>query len=66
MSNIKIIIADDHAVVRKGTRQILEEDEKKERHTVLGFNLPVDVNVRATTEGGGDDIRLQFGRVSGA
>lgn len=26
MSNIKIIIADDHTVVRKGTRQILEEE----------------------------------------
>lgn len=27
MGNVRIIIADDHAVVRKGTRQILEEQE---------------------------------------
>jgi DNA-binding NarL/FixJ family response regulator len=27
MSDIRIIIADDHAVVRKGTRQILEEEK---------------------------------------
>ena len=26
MSNIKILIADDHAVVREGTRQILEQE----------------------------------------
>jgi two-component system, NarL family, response regulator LiaR len=28
MQDIKIIIADDHAVVRKGTRQILEEEKE--------------------------------------
>jgi DNA-binding NarL/FixJ family response regulator len=27
MSNIKILIADDHAVVREGTRQILEQEQ---------------------------------------
>ena len=44
MSKIKILIADDHAVVREGTRQILEQEP--------------DLNVVAEAGDGEEAVRL--------
>jgi DNA-binding NarL/FixJ family response regulator len=44
LSNIKILIADDHAVVREGTRQILEQEP--------------DLKVVAEAADGGEAVRL--------
>lgn len=44
MGNIKILIADDHAVVREGTRQILEQE--------------ADINVVAEAGDGEEAVRL--------